>query len=630
MKGLFHMLDLPASLPAPTNDTIIVTASRLPETPSSTAASVSVVDHAEIERLGSPMISDYLRLLPSMAVSVSGPAGSQTDVRIRGAEANHTLLFIDGIRANDPAAGNTPRFELLNADLASRIEVVRGPQSALWGSEAIGGVVAVEGDPGTSSSLSAMGEVGSFATYRGSASGSYVGNGFTAALAIAGQKSRGTDAFGGPASRVGDDKDGYDNASLRGRLTWQAAPKVELGVSGFATSALSQYDGYSPVTFLHADTLDNTRNRLGAVRGWVSAGAVDDALSATVSASLLGSSNINRLGEDEINRTRADRRTLSAELRHHSKIGELDQHIVLAAEQEDENFHARDIIYGGYSNQDRDRRHRSVTLEYKGEWRALTGDLAVRRDTFNRFRDATTVRASLLAKLGGGFELAGSYGEGIAQPTFFDLYGFFPGSFVGNPDVVPESSRGGEASVRWRNARWTLSLTAYRQRLRNEIVGTYDPATFLSSTANATGISHREGVEGEAGVTLSPALRLHVQAAYLHATEPGAGLAQVRETRRPKWSGAIVADGERGRFSYGALLAYTGARTDQDFDFYPAQTVRLGGYALASARVGYRVAPGVEVFGRVANAFDQDYRDVVGYRPSGRSVDGGIRLAMGR
>src|SRR5205085_11784 len=85
------------------------------------------------------------RLTPSAAVSVSGPAGSLTEVRLRGAEANHTLLFVDGIKIDDPASGDTPRYEILNADLASRIEVVRGPQSALWGSEAIGGVIAVNG-----------------------------------------------------------------------------------------------------------------------------------------------------------------------------------------------------------------------------------------------------------------------------------------------------------------------------------------------------------------------------------------------------------------------------------------------------------------------------------------------------
>jgi len=627
MKGRAQVIDIPSSVPAPASDAIIVTASRIPEKPSTTAASVSIVDSAEIAHLGSPLVSDYLRLLPSVAVAISGPAGSQTDVRIRGAEANHTLLFIDGIRANDPAAGNAPRFELLNADIASRVELVRGPQSALWGSEAIGGVVAVEGDPGTSSSAALMAEAGSFATYRGSASGSYVGKGFTAALAVAGQKSLGTDAFDGTG-----DKDGYDNASLRARVTWQAAPKLELGASGFATSALAEFDGYS--TNGHADTLDNTRNRLGAARGWVSVGSVDDALSATVSASLLGSSNVNRLDRTEINRTRADRRTISGELRHHSRVGELDQHLVLAVEQEDENYHARDVAYGGFSNQDSDRRHRSITLEYKGEWKALTGDVAVRRDAFNRFRDATTVRASLMARLGRGLVITGSYGEGIAQPTFFDLFGFFPGSFVGNPNLVPERSRGGEASIRWHDARWNLSLTAYRQRLRNEIVTTY-PSAYASSAANATGRSRRQGVEAELGWSASPALRLHAQAAYLDATEPNARVGQNRETRRPRWSGAVVADGSRGRLSYGASLAYSGARTDVDFDQYDPVTnsgkvVRLSGYVLASARLGYRVSPGVELFGRVANAFDRDYRDVVGYRPSGRSVDGGIRLAVGR
>src|SRR3982751_4614175 len=126
-------------------DQIVITASRTPEEQARTPVSVTIIDQKRIERLGEPLLPALLRLVPSAAVAASGPAGSLTEVRIRGAEANHTLLFIDGIRANDPATGDQPRFDLLNADIASRIEVVRGPQSALWGSDAIGGVVPVNG-----------------------------------------------------------------------------------------------------------------------------------------------------------------------------------------------------------------------------------------------------------------------------------------------------------------------------------------------------------------------------------------------------------------------------------------------------------------------------------------------------
>src|SRR6476469_9765114 len=150
---------------------IVITASRAPESEAQTPASVTIIDRQRIERLDEPLVSALLRLTPSAAVTTSGPGGSLTEVRIRGAEANHSLLFVDGIKINDPASGDTPRFEILNADLASRIEVVRGPQSALWGSEAIGGVIAVNGID-NAAGASARLEGGSFGLVRANASGS--------------------------------------------------------------------------------------------------------------------------------------------------------------------------------------------------------------------------------------------------------------------------------------------------------------------------------------------------------------------------------------------------------------------------------------------------------------------------
>ena len=286
----------------------------------------------------------------------------------------------------------------------------------------------------------------------------------------------------------------------------------------------------------------------------------------------------------------------------------------------------RDTIYGGLSDQDRTREHRALTLEWRGESKLLSGDVAARRDIFNRFKDVTSLRASLLTNVGGGFAVAGSYAEGIAQPTFFDLYGFFPNNFLGNPSLKPESSRGFEVSLRYRRGPLEASLTGYRQRLHDEIVDIFDPVTFLFSTANRSETSRRSGVEAELGWQLADKLRLTASYAYLKATQPGeTGLTQVHELRRPKHSGSVAIDGAVGRITYGASLAYVGRHFDQR-DIFPFARVTLGSYCLANARVAYAVRPGIELFARATNVLGQHYEDVFGYRTEGRAAYVGVRL----
>jgi vitamin B12 transporter len=604
------------ALPIDTNQ-IVITASRAPQSEAETPASVTIIDHEQAQRLDEPGISALLRLTPSAAVAASGPAGSLTEVRIRGAEANHTLLFVDGIKIDDPASGDTPRFEILNADLASRIEVVRGPQSALWGSEAIGGVIAVNGvadAPGYA--LSA--EAGSLGFARASGSGTLTIKETSIAGAVGFQRATGINSVAGPG-----DRDGYRNLSGRLRGTWHPAQDVELGASAIGLSGRSEFDGFDFFTGAHVDTLDSSRNRLAAGRLWASFGSDETPWRAEISGTLLGSSNRNYLDGIQQNRTRGDRRLLSAQVERRFVTGSVIHRLIVAADTERETFHARDIAFGGFTDQNRSRRREAITGEWRAESGAITGDVAVRRDRFNRFKDSTSLRASLLGRLGGGFSLAGSYAEGIAQPTFFDLYGFFPGNYVGNPDLKPESSRGLELSLRYRRGAVGASLTGFRQRLHDEIVSN---ATF-DSALNASGSSRRSGVEATLEWTVAKTLRLSANYAYLHATQPNPLTGeQLAETRRPKHSGAIVLDGGSGRLSYGASVAYVGRHLDNR-DTFPFDRVALGSYWLADARVAYAVRPGLEVFARGSNLLDQKYQDVFSYRTEGRGLFAGIRLA---
>lgn len=607
---------------------IVITASRLPEEQDRTPASVSLIESVRIERLGEPLAPALIRLTPSAAVESGGPAGSLAQVRIRGAEANHTLLFIEGIRANDPAAGDIPRFELLNADLVSRIEVVRGPQSALWGSDAIGGVIAVNGQPDPKPGYSALGEAGAFGFRRAAAAISLPGPSTRLAGALGWQRATGIDSFPSGGNGIGD-RDGYRNLSARLRGSWAVAPGLEAGAAAFALSGRNAFDGFDPLTFARADTLDSSRNRLSAGRLWISGGDAAEGLSGTVSASLLGSSNRNLLGSQEVNRTRGERRTLGGQAAYRFATGAIRNSALIAIEQEQEEFRARDTAYGGFSNQDRERSRGAITGEWRTEVAPLVIDLAVRRDLFSAFADATTVRASALAVLGGGVSLAGSYAEGISQPTFFDLYGFFPGSFVGNPKLRPERSRGVEASLRYRRGSLQAALTGYRQRLRDEIVDVFDPATFLSSTGNRDRASRRSGLEAEFGWSMGEQLHLTAHYALLDADEPGASAIRLREVRRARHSGSVALDGQVRRLAYGMSMVHVGARADTNFDVFPAARVRLAPYWLASARLGYGLGHGLELFGRASNLLAARYQDVFGYRTEGRALYGGVRLSAG-
>ena len=600
---------------------IVVTASRAPVESEDSAASSTVLGEEALDGLALPAVPDLLRLSPGVAVVTTGPRGTQTQVRIRGAEANHTLIFLDGIRFNDPAAGNEARFELLTADALSRLEIVRGPQSALWGSEALGGVIAAEtADPFRGTGFEGRGEYGSLDSSR--LSGRYaLRTGDVGIAASAGWlRSDGIDSFG-----AGGERDGFDNRAASLKVEARPSEAIHFGITGHYLEADSEFDGFDPVFFTRADTLDSTENRVAAVRGSAEGNWGGWTLSAD--ASYLDSANRNFLAGAPQNQTYGDRLTLGAQVSRHL----LGHRLTAAVEHQAEDFRARDTAFGGFTIQDRGRHLTAFVGEWHAEWTAwAVTNLAVRQDSFSAFEDATTFRGSLLLRPTESLSLHGAYGEGIAQPTFFDLFGFFPGSFVGNPALRAEHSRGWEAGIAWRSDRFSVGATYFSARLRDEIVDVFDPMTFLSSTANATGKSRRDGVELTA--SWRPAVWLNLDANYTwldSGEQRAAGAALVREVRRPRSSANLIAHGEAGRFRYGASFAYVGKRRDTDFDLFPAPTVILDDYLLASANLAFRLLPQVELYARAENAFDADYQDVVGYNTPGRTIHAGLRVTFG-
>ena len=611
---------LPADAARP-DEEIVVTGSREPVPLAEAAVSATVIDAEELEALGLPATSDVLRLVPGVSVSVSGARGSQTQLRIRGAEANHTLIFLDGIRFNDPAAANEARFELLSNDTLSRVEVVRGPQSALWGSEAIGGVVAVEtADPLRVSGLSLLGEYGSLDTARGSAQfATRTGNlGLSGSAALF--YTDGIDAFG-----AGGERDGFNNRSASLKAVFSPLPASELGAVAHYIEGETEFDGFDPATFRRGNTLHSTDNRVLAVRGW---GLTSfNNWSLQIDGSYLDSANRNRLAGDPLNDTLGERLSLGGQLSRSIA----NHRLTAAVEYEDENFRAQDRSFSGRTNQDRSRELTALVGEWRAEWTpAFITGLAVRHDSFSEFADATTFRGTALLRPVETWTIHAAYGEGIAQPTFFDLFGFFPGSFIGNPDLQPESSRGWEAGVRWRNASAGAGITAFSHRLEDEIIGTFNSVTFVSGAANAEGKSRRRGVELDAQYRLR-GVNFAANYTYLDTEEQQvSGADLVREVRRPRHSANLVVDGSLGPVEVGGSLAYVGTRRDLDFDVFPARKVKLDDYMLASLKLGWRLTETFQAYVRAENLLDADYEDVFGFNTPGRTVYLGLRVRFGR
>ncbi|MEN9932871.1 MAG: hypothetical protein RIS17_1444, partial [Pseudomonadota bacterium] len=213
------------------------------------------------------------------------------------------------------------------------------------------------------------------------------------------------------------------------------------------------------------------------------------------------------------------------------------------------------------------------------------------------------------------------------DPTFFDQFGFFPGSFRGNPDLTPERSRSVEAGIGWQRGGHSMDITAFSADLTNEIIGTFDSATFLSGVANAAGRSRRKGIEAQGRAALARGLTLNASYTFLDADQQqAANGARVREVRRPRHSGSIALAYASRTFDLSTAAAITGARGDTDFArFVP---VTLPAYTLVTLAGAWHVTPRIDVTARIENALDARQADVFAYRGPGLTAHAGVRFRL--
>lgn len=611
-------------------DQIIVTGARSPISVDRLGNASTVIDRQEIERLEVRYVSDLLRSVPGFAVSQSGGVGSQTQVRVRGAEANHVLVLIDGVRANDPATGDEFRWEYLTTGNVDRVEIVRGPQSALWGSDAVAAVIHIVTNRGRGEpSFDAYVEGGANQT------GNLGVNGSTGAdrwSLNGGMEYLGTD--GSNISRSGDEKDGSDIASftLGGRLEASDALSFDAGVR--ATDASTEFD---PVDFLvtglptDGDYVTETENLYADIVA--SLHRSGSRLSQRLSARYFESDNRNFIGGTEDSSTASDRTTLmyQADL----AIGE--HRLSLALEHGATDFRQRGAIVFGDPNQDQEMDVTSIIADFEANPSdRLALLLSARFDDNSDFDDATTGRFSAAYTLNDQTTLRGNVGTGRKNPTFTERFGFFPGQFVGNPDLRPESSVSWEVGLdhEFGDGALIVGATAFHQDLEDEINGlVFDPVTFLSTAGNMPEDSERSGVELSAYWQLSERFDLSATYTYTDATEQDLNGTDVAELRRPRHSGSLSADylspGERWKTSLTA--SYGGTRDDLFFPPFPqpSEIVTLDNYWLVDLAVHFRLSNAVTLFVRGENLLDEDYEQVYGYRTPGATGYLGLRTNFG-
>ncbi|MCR9270065.1 MAG: TonB-dependent receptor [Hyphomonadaceae bacterium] len=580
---------------ATTLDTVIVEGSRLDQAETEIGSSVSIITADEIELLGFDFAIDAIASAPGVTVNQNGAFGGVATVRIRGASSAQTLVVIDGIPVNDPSQPSGGfDFARVDTENIERIEILKGPQSTLWGSDAIGGVVSIiTKDPEPGFGGTAFAEYGSFNTLRGGAS---VGNANEVGdfrFAVTGTSSDGISKA--DENNGNSEEDAYESVtvSAKGGLNFGDA---RVSADLLWSEAEAEYDAFTfgaQGNVGDGDLYSNTEELSGNLSLFAPAFAGKLENQLTVGYAEITRDNFSNgsffFGGEGERTTLRYQGTVDLDAANTLAFGAT--HEAVTIQDEDTTL---DGLFGLY--------------EFKPiESLTLTGGFRV--DDHSTFGSETTGRVAAAYNPSPSLTFRASWGQGFKAPTINQLTG---GGFAApNPNLQPETSEAIDFGIDWRSAtgKAEFSATVFDMEIENQIL-------FATTGYFNEAVTESTGLELAGRYDLNDWLSVSAAYAYIDASDTN-GDALIRT---PEHSGDIrLSVDPEGPFSGAILIRYNGEEADFG-------TTQVDAWTRVDLTGSYALSETVEVFGRIENLFDEEYQQILGYGTPDISGSVGIRL----
>ncbi|MFL0672558.1 MAG: TonB-dependent receptor plug domain-containing protein [Erythrobacter sp.] len=613
----------------PAREIIVTAATRTEQTLDKVGQTVSVVDLAEIERRQTQNVADILRTIPGVTIARNGAIGGVTSVFIRGADSDQTVALIDGVKLNDPSSvGGGFNFGNLMTGNIERIEVLRGSQSVLWGSQAIAGVVnMVTRRPTEQLEVNARGEYGFRDTVNLVANASGKAGPLSASVGAGWFRTDGISNFA--ESRGGRERDGYENIGANANFNLAISDAISLDARGWFSRGTLNLDGFTPPTFAFGDVNEESVTRELVGYTGVNAAFFDGRWRNRLGFALTDTNRRNTALDGAPAETfRGEGRNERLEYQGIVDIAK-GWETTFGLEQEVSRFTSSS--FGGPQTRARARIYSAYAQVVGTLAEGFTVTGGVRHDDHDRFGGATTFGASAVYNLAAtGTTLRASYAEGFKVPSLFQLLSNF-----GNTSLRPERSQGWDAGITQSLLDGRLELSAtYFQRDSEDLilfVGCRAPLTGICTdrpfgTYDNVGLARARGAEF--AVTMRPVDALSVQ--FTHGLvdtrnrTAGSASFDARLPRRPENSSSLLVD---YRWPFGLETGFTLTNVSDAFE-NAANTIRLPGYVLGDLRALMPIGRNLEVTARIENLFDETYETALNFGQMPRAGYIGVRVRM--